>query len=173
MTRDPRAVGGGARDPLSCPASPVLEYGPALLPGTARALVADLLAGADLTAADGGTLALDLDVPDATPLPLDRETTRRLLAPLLARALDGARRDPRGHRRGHGVTITVVPYPNAVEIEFADSGPPADDAGAGLADLRRRATALGGSLVVLDCPDGGTAVTVRLPVGRVALRRAA
>lgn len=172
MTSDPRPTGVRRHEGHPLP-PPRLRTFPARADAhpTTRQLVEELVAEA--RAGAGHDVDVEVDVPAALPLPTDRETLRRLLAPLLARSMDGARRDPWRGRRGRGVTITAVRCPHAVEIEVADSGPAAGDHGAGLAEVGRRATALGGALVVADCPDGGTAFTVRLPVGRAALRRAA
>lgn len=174
MTSDPRRTGVRRHEGHPLP-PPRLRTFPARAdaPPTTRQLVEELVAAARAGVGAGRDVDVEVDVPAAMPLPTDCETLRRLLAPLLARSMDGARRDPWRGRRGRGVTITAVRCPHAVEIEVADSGPAAGDDRAGLAEVGRRAAALGGALVVADCPDGGTAFTVRLPVVRVALRRAA
>jgi hypothetical protein len=58
------------------------------------------------------------------------------------------------------VVVTAVDTGAAVEIEVADSG----NARAAVAnELETSAARLGGSLLVTACPEGGTAVTLRLP----------
>lgn len=174
MTSDPRRTDVLRHDghPLPPPRLRAFAARPGT-PPTTRQLVEELVAEAYADAGAGGEVAVEVDVPATLPLPTDGESLRRLLAPLLARSMDGARRDPWRGRHGRGVTITAVCCPQGVEIEVADSGPAVPDDGAGVAEVGRRAAALGGSLAVAECPDGGTAFTVCLPVGRVALRRAA
>ena len=174
MTRDPRRTDVRRHDGHALP-PPHLRVFPARPDAspTLRELVRALVAEAHAGAGHGHDVSVDVDVPAALPLPTDLESLRCLLAPLLARSMDGARRDPWHGRRGRGVTITAVCCPQAVEIEVADSGPTGGDDGAAVAEVGRQAAELGGSLVVADCPDGGTAFTVRLPVGRVTRRRAA
>lgn len=175
MTSDPRRTDLRRHDGHPLPPPPRQRAIPCRpdLPPTVRRLVEALVAEAQADAGAARGVAVEVDVPDTLPLPTDGETLRRLLAPLLARSMAGARRDPWRGRRGRGVTITAVRCPQTVEIEVADSGPAVDGDAAGMAEVRRRAAALGGALVVVACPDGGTAFTVRLPVDRVALRRAA
>ena len=131
-------------------------------------------------------------------LPLTRGSTRGcgptvsphdLLADLAAAVdvvPDGGEPSPRE------VLVTAVGFPDRIEIEFADSGPglthrerhslpprgtpatalhePTDPL---LDDLRHLVVALGGSISAMDCPEGGSAVTLCLPTRPAALRRAA
>jgi sensor histidine kinase regulating citrate/malate metabolism len=76
------------------------------------------------------------------------------------------------------VVVTSVGYPDAIEIEVADSGPSAiaenyflKPAGPlALADVHglesrvwQLVVQLGGTLTAINCPEGGTAFTLRLP----------
>jgi len=83
-----------------------------------------------------------------------------LLAPLLAAACEAASAAVRLRE----VVITAVETPAALEIEVADSGaghsPGTADLTGRLAPLAGR---LGGDLTACDCPEGGTAITLRLP----------
>jgi hypothetical protein len=83
-----------------------------------------------------------------------------LLAPLLAAACEAASAAVRLRE----VVITAVETPAALEIEVADSGaghsPGTADLTGRLAPLAGR---LGGDLTARDCPEGGTAITLRLP----------
>lgn len=175
MTSDPRRTDVRRHDGHPLPPPRRLRAFPSRpdVPPTTRHVIEELVAEAHAGAGDGDDVAVEVDVPATLPLPTDRESLQGLLAPLLDRCMDGARRDPWRGRRGRGVTITAVRCPQGVEIEVADSGPAVESDGAGLAEVRRRAAALGGSLAVNDCPDGGTAFTVLLPAGRAARRRAA
>lgn len=133
---------------------------------------------------------VEIDVPPAVVVSVDAAALGRVLAPLLERAVDAARRCARPGRRRPEVVVTGVRGTDSLEIEFADSGPglePAEIAtlargrprtgpqgsDARLADVVRRAAALGASVTAVDCPDGGSAVTLLFPRRRESLRRAA
>jgi hypothetical protein len=153
---------------------------------------------ADLTAEIGAggdhdpRVRITLDVPADLRIEADAAIVRRLLAPLLCRGVDAAlRRRPAG-RSQREVIVTGVRYPDRIEIEFADSGadltprewnsvprpgtvatPPRESTDPILDDVVRLAVSLGGSVSALNCPEGGSAVTLHLPIRHAALRRAA
>lgn len=156
--------------------------------------LADLIAGivADLSGAAGmpGGVAVTLDVGHCPAVDIDAAVLRRMFEPLLHRSI-GATTAVRGiHRRRLDVVITGIRCADAVEIEFGDSGsgltmaervsvaPRSLSAGrrggeGTLAEVRRLAATVGGTLSATDCPDGGSAVTLRLPIRRPARRLAA
>lgn len=159
------------------------------VPVPARLVVETLVA--EVMAGDAGPVTVTIDMPHTLLLAADEATLRRILLPLVARSVDITRRERQpGNRRGE-VLITAVEYPGAIEIELADSGPGLDDrdlvafgprasgrptvgADAALVAAARMARAAGGTLTAVNCPDGGAALTFRLPTqAAAAMRRAA
>jgi hypothetical protein len=110
-----------------------------------------------------------LDVADRH---VDPATVRDILAGLLLRAFENAAR-PTGSSdapRMREIVVTSVEHADAIEIEVADSGPPAAISSAdALAPL---VEAVGGGLSTAACPEGGRAVTLRLPHRRLRRRAA-
>jgi signal transduction histidine kinase len=119
---------------------------------------------------------IDLDVAEGHAVHADPLLMRRVLETLLLNAIEAA--GPTGE-----VVVTSVEYADAIEIEVADSGgglsPPArawlfepgfttksGGAGLGLAAASSIVDQLGGTIDAVNCPDGGSAFTVRLPHGR-------
>jgi hypothetical protein len=149
---------------------------------------------AEVTAGDGNRAAapvsVTLDVPDTLQIEADGDIIRRLLAPLLSRSFAAASRAAAGSSPRE-VLVTAVSYPDRIEIEFADCGSgltpwersslprgrssadPRESTDPLLDDVLRLATSIGGTLTALDCPEGGSAVTLCLPIRRTAIRRAA
>jgi len=113
-----------------------------------------------------------LDVADRHVLQVDPATVRDILAGLLLRAFENAAR-PTGSSdapRMREIVVTSVEHADAIEIEVADSGPPAAISSAdALAPL---VEAVGGGLSTAACPEGGRAVTLRLPHRRLRRRAA-
>ena len=124
-------------------------------------------------------------------MPIDGGHLCRLVEPLLRRSIQ-ATAGSRLHERRREVVITTIAHADVIEIEVADSaGMLSDGERAGLRwspqgtwerergensplnEVSRQARSLGGSLTGMDCPDGGIALTLRLPLHRTALRRAA
>lgn len=189
MTRHPEDEANGPASPHILPLSFDARRGPgdAVSPG-------ELLAGivADLSGAAGmpGGVTVTLDLADCPAVDIDAAILRGMLEPLLHRSI-GATASVRGiHRRRLEVVVTGVRSDDAVEIEFGDSGcgltmaerasvaprsgPAGRRGGEGtLAEVRRLAATVGGTLSASDCPDGGSAVTLRLPIHRPARRLAA
>lgn len=133
------------------------------------------------------SVAVNLDVSERHDLPLavDAALLRRAVEPLVRRALESA---AVGDRDGDGpalreVTVTGVDLGDAFEIEVADSGPSLspglrhwlaggtadidgtapEDAGFALIAARTAAARIDGVLHAAACPEGGVAVTLRLP----------
>lgn len=116
-----------------------------------------------------------LDVADRHVLQVDPSTVRDILAGLLLRAFENAARPAASSDAPHvrEIVVTSIEHADAIEIEVADSGPASvatlDAAPDGA--LEPLVAAVGGSLSVAACPEGGRAVTLRLPHRR--LRRQA
>jgi signal transduction histidine kinase len=121
------------------------------------------------------------DVPSCLSVMADREMIRAAVLNLATNALDAM---PRGGR----LVITSYIGHYGLELEVADSGPGLSDevrrrafepffttksagAGLGLAIVRDIAQAHGGDVVAKNCPEGGAAFTLRVPVR--AMREAA
>jgi len=112
-----------------------------------------------------------LDVADRHVLQVDPSTVRDILAGLLLRAFENAARPAASSDAPHvrEIVVTSIEHADAIEIEVADSGPVA--VATPDAALEPLVAAVGGSLSVAACPEGGRAVTLRLPHRR--LRRQA
>lgn len=85
---------------------------------------------------------------------------------VLLRAAQEALANVRRHAGAAAVTLRLVRDREAIELEVADDGrglPAGHEDGFGLAGMRERAAAAGGSLDVGAAPGGGTAVRLRLP----------
>ena len=113
----------------------------------------------------GGRLICDVD--PGIDVHGDCQLVGRLVEALMHRACEAAsQRDPHSDLPLlREVVVTAVDAAAGVEIEVADSG--VQRTTACPADLASLAARLGGSLVVAACPEGGTAVTLRLPRRRV------
>lgn len=150
---------------------------PRILPlPTAGIAVRDLLdeAVAAAVARAPAGVAVTVDTPSGARIAAEPGGLRGLLDRLVTAAVAAAAA-PRS--RGDGpplreVVITVVETAEAVEFEIADSGPttPADERCPAV--MRDLAARCGCGLHVATCPEGGMAVTVRLP-RREARRQAA
>lgn len=103
------------------------------------------------------------DVAPGLGMQVDPQLLARLLDALVCRACEAAaERDPHSDLPPlREVVVTAVDTPSAIEIEVADSG--AARRQACPAEAASLAARLGGSLAVAACPEGGTAVTLRLP----------
>ena len=112
-------------------------------------------------------VTMTLDASAGRVAPTDIDTLREVVAPLLAAACEAAASAPPRLRE---VVVTTVDTGSCLEIEVADSGlgtAPAALAAAGPALAR-----LGGTIACARCPDGGLAVTLRLPHHRLKSRAA-
>lgn len=157
-----------------------LSDGPIILPmpaarGTAvRKLLESIIAAqADARAVPGDQLRVTLDVPASQVIDADPEMVRGLLEPLVAAAIAAASH-PAVRTDGprlREVVVTGIDTADAFELEIADSGSaPVDDRSlAACCDLARRC---GAEITAMRCPEGGTAVTLRL-ARRRARRHAA
>ncbi|MFV2065511.1 MAG: PAS domain-containing sensor histidine kinase [Pirellulales bacterium] len=113
------------------------------------------------------------DVPLGTRLTADRDLMRRALLNLVLNALDAM-------PEGGELVFTSYVGPAGLELEVADSGPGLDKealaracepffttkstgTGLGLAIVYRVAEAHGGDVEIGNCPEGGAAVTLRIP----------
>lgn len=137
-----------------------------------RALLDDAVAAAVARAPAG--VAVSIDAPSAARIAADPGILRGLLDRLVTAAVAAAAAPlPRGDGPPlREVVITVVEMADAVELEIADSGPVAAADERCPQPLRELAARCGCGLHVAACPEGGTAVTVRLP-RREARRQAA
>ncbi len=116
---------------------------------------------------------LEIDVPAPIVIDADRDLLRRAILNLVLNALDAM-------TDGGELSITCHNSPHAVELEVADTGPgvPANvrdrlfepffttksgGTGLGLTIAYQVAEVHGGDINVLNCPQGGTAFTIRIP----------
>jgi len=128
-----------------------------------RSLVADLVA--DRRRRGLPEVRIELDVAADLPLPAEPATIQAGLGPLLAAACAAAARGPAGSGpRICEVLVTAVETAAGLELEVADSGPgPAGLPAAAVAAARQFAGRCGGDVHLAACPEGGAAVTLRLP----------
>jgi len=118
-------------------------------------------------------VAIAFDVPLRLQISADREMLRRAMLNLLLNSLDEL-------REGGTIAITACSTLDHTEIEVADDGPgfpetgleqlfepffttKSGGTGLGLAIVDRIAAAHGGKAVAANCPEGGAAVTLRIP----------
>ena len=119
-------------------------------------------------------VSLEVDVPQNLWVELDPILMREALRRLLENAAEAM-------PHGGVVTITSLIGRNGLEIEIADCGPgiseemhdglfkpfvsdKEDHAGLGLSTVREIALVHQGSITATDCPDGGAAFTLLLPL---------
>jgi len=113
------------------------------------------------------------DVPETISVRADEEMLRRAVLNLVLNALDAM-------PEGGSLVITATAGPSGVELEIADSGPGLSEeakrrafepfyttkrggTGLGLAIVCRIAEAHHGAVTLANCPEGGAAVTLRIP----------
>jgi signal transduction histidine kinase len=114
-----------------------------------------------------------IDIPAEQTVTADRELLQRALRNLVLNAVDAM-------PDGGLLFATLAAEPDAVELEIADTGAALSDeerrqafelvpavqrggTGWGLAVVHRIAELHGGSVTVVNCPEGGAAFTLRLP----------
>lgn len=139
---------------------------------------------------------LDVSAHHEQAIGADPSLVRRVLEPLIRRAMESATQ-PEATGQSPAVreiVVTSVDVGSAIEIEVADSGPALpepvrrwlsdtadgihassitpDGAGLALAAVRAAAARIDGTLSAANCPEGGVAITLRLP-RRQAQRMAA
>jgi len=139
--------------------------------GVLEGLVADAIRDGRERGCPLPTILVDVD--DGL-LHADPAMIRRVLRTLVSNAIDAA--GPSGE-----VVVTSVQYADALEIEVADSGSGLSNhakawlfepgfttkpagTGVALAAARVLVDELGGSIEAVNCPEGGTAFTIRLPM---------
>jgi signal transduction histidine kinase len=126
----------------------------------------DIRALADAASAAGTPASARISVPAAPPAPEVTLAAYRIAQESLTNAVR--------HASGAAVTVTVRPDGTDLLAEIVNERPPGaaspgdgacrDGAGAGLAGMRERAAALGGTLTAGPLPGGGFAVRARLPL---------
>lgn len=126
-----------------------------------ESIVADVRGRSGPTA---GQVHVTLDVPLAQRVDVDPSAFRGLVEAIVAAAFAAAVRpaaasDAPLHRE---LVVTSVDAADAFELEVADSGGRTAGDGAALTAIRGLAARCGGEVVVAACPEGGTAVTIRL-----------
>ena len=117
---------------------------------------------------------VDVDVPENLWVQIDPLLMREAFRKLIDNALEAM---PGGGQ----ITVTSLVGRGGLEIEIADTGPGIDDsllnkvfdpfvtnktdhAGLGLSMVREIAEAHQGTVSVMDCPDGGAAFTLAIPL---------
>jgi signal transduction histidine kinase len=156
-----------------------------------QGLLASILADCARVCREQGrpSLAATLDVAPhhEQAVVADPTLVRRVLEPLIRRAMESAAQpDANGESPVvREIVITSIDVGNAIEIEVADSGPSLPDpvrrwlndtadglqfpsitpdgAGLALAAVRAAAARMDGTLHAVNCPEGGVAITLRLP----------
>lgn len=126
----------------------------ASLPGLSD--VAELIESTRASGAQITYTGTDLEVPDAVGL-----TAFRVVQEALSNALR--------HAPGSTITVTVSDEGHDLRVRVTNSAPERDDeptpgARLGLAGIRERAHALGGTVAAGPTPDGGFEITATLPV---------
>jgi signal transduction histidine kinase len=128
-----------------------------MLRGPAARPVTDAISGwASELRSDGITVALDM----ASTPPSSAAT-----AHVLYRAAQEAVTNIRKHAKATAVEIAMAPTTTGWKLRIADDGlgASATDRGYGLAGIRERVTALGGSVAIDTAPGRGFALTLELP----------
>ena len=139
------------------------DTGPRILPIWAVPTVGDLVATAVAAARrDAPAVRFACDIDPQLARCGDPQPLAGLLAAVMQQAVAAAIvPDPHSDLPPlREVVVTAVDTGTAVEIEVADSGAARVPV---TADLETMAARLGGSLVVAACPEGGTAITLRVP----------
>jgi len=121
-------------------------------------------------------IELEIDVPHSLGVDLDPIVMRDAFRKIIDNAIDAM-------PNGGAFIITSLVTKDGLLVEFADSGPGVseelkqrlfepfattkhDHAGLGLAIVRDIIAAHHGSISVVDCPEGGAAFTIQLPLVR-------
>jgi signal transduction histidine kinase len=158
------------------------ERDPMRRPVTLRQLIEELLESLE-PQLDAQQIEVNLDVPSVHQVFADRDMLRRCVLNLALNAIDAM---PSGGQ----LVITSYSGPHGFELEIADSGPglseevrrrmyepffttKSNGTGLGLAIVCRIAEVHGGDLSARNCPEGGAAFTLRIPVSQHALEAAA
>jgi signal transduction histidine kinase len=132
---------------------------------------------------DAQQISIELDVSPVHHVFADRDMLRRGVLNLALNAIDVM-------PEGGALVITSYSGPQGFELEIADSGPglseevrrrmfepffttKSNGTGLGLAIVCRIAEVHGGDLTARNCPEGGAAFTLRIPVKQQALEAAA
>lgn len=130
---------------------------------------------------DAQMIDIDIDVPPNTVLTADRDMLRRALLNLILNSIDAM-------PDGGEIVITSYDTPRGFELEVADSGPGLSEedirhvfepfysskqngTGLGLSIVYHVAESHGGTVTVMNCPEGGAAFTIKIP--RHTMRAAA
>lgn len=144
------------------------QYRPFLVRGLIEEILADLA-----PQLQAQKIRCELEIPARQFLVADREMIRRAVMNLVLNSLDAM-------PEGGVLTITAVACPDGLELEVADTGPGLSEearrralepfyttkpggTGLGLAIVSRIAEAHGGEVLLANCPDGGAAVTLKIP----------
>jgi signal transduction histidine kinase len=120
------------------------------------------LANLPTLAEDAGARTVVEGAPRDVPAEVDRAAYR-----IAQEALTNVRRHA---GPSAAATVTIAYSPEALTVRVADDGRggPVSDAGNGIAGMRARAAALGGTLTAGPGPAGGFQVEARLPIGGAA-----
>jgi hypothetical protein len=140
----------------------IIRLRPARDPAAFHAAVSRLAAAARARVAE---VTVCLDVAEAHAPEADPQAVAGPLGQLLDAACAAAAAPaPRGESPTlREVVVTTIDTGDALEIEVADSAADPSRQRAAVADLRPLVERAGWGLSLAACPDGGTAVTLRIP----------
>jgi K+-sensing histidine kinase KdpD len=155
--------------------------------GLVSSIVADCQRGRRERGQPTPKTTLDVSHEHEQSVLADAASVRRAVEPLVRRAIESAAQ-PAATRETPAVAevvVTTVDLGDAIEVEVADSGPALPDhvrkwlnektgrsyhanvvpegAGLALAAVRAVVARIGGAIHATNCPDGGVAITLRLP----------
>lgn len=133
--------------------------------GTSIHTLCDAIVASRIACTDPGSrVRVELDVAAGHVADADAASLHELLDGVIASAIAATAVPSAGDGtpRLREVVVTSVESSDAIEVEVADSGPAAA-AFRPVAIWREQARRCGGEVSMVECPEGGVAITLRLP----------